>query len=144
MSDLTKSFELLNDVLFYDDDESNFNIQIIKINHDVIWHFFKLIYINEYQTSRIIESTLNKFKSHFVKEFKSKNALFTNDQFRNDSFVNDFFVKASIMNDSIRAFFVNDFSVEASITNDSIRAFFVNDFSVKTSITNNSIRASCS
>jgi hypothetical protein len=143
LSDLTKSFELSNDVLFYDDDESNFNIQIIKINHDVIWHFFKLIYIDEYQTSKIIKSTLSKFKNHSVKEFESKNALFTNDRFRNDSFVNDFFIKASITNDLIRAFFVSDFFVKESITNDSIRAFFINDSSVKTSITNDSIRASC-
>ncbi len=144
MSDLTKSFKLSNDVLFYDDDESSFIIQIIKINHDVIWHFFKLIYIDEYQTSRIIESTLSKFKNHFVKESESRNASFTNDRFRSDSFINDLSVRTSIMNDSIRAFFVNDFSVKTSITNDSVRAFSVNDFSVKASITNDSVRASCS
>ncbi len=121
MSDLTKSFELSNDVLFYDD-ESSFNIQIIKISHDVIWHFFKLIYIDEYQTSRIIESTLNKFKSHSVKKTESRNASFTNNRFRSDSSVSDSSVRASITNDSIRAFFVNDSSVRASITNDSVRA----------------------
>jgi hypothetical protein len=120
---LTKSFELLNDVLSYDDDESSFNIQIIKINHDVIWHFFKLIYIDEYQTSRIIQSTLNKFKNHSVKEIESRNASFTNDWSRSDSFVNDSFVRTSITNDSIRAFSVSDSSVRASITNDLVRAF---------------------
>jgi hypothetical protein len=122
LSDLTKSFELSNDVLFYDDDESSFNIQIIKINHDVIWHLFKLIYIDEYQTSRIIESTLSKFKSHSVKESESKNASFTNDRSQNDSSVNDSSVRTSITNDSIRASFVSDSSVRTSITNDSIRA----------------------
>ncbi len=122
MSDLTKSFELSNDVLSYDDDESSFNTQITKINHDVIWHFFKLIYIDEYQTSRIIESTLNKFKSHSVKETESRNASFTNDQSRSDSSVSDSSVRASITNDSIRAFSVSDSSVRASITNDSVRA----------------------
>jgi hypothetical protein len=122
LSDLTKSFELSNDVLSYDDDESSFNTQITKINHDVIWHFFKLIYIDEYQTSRIIESTLNKFKSHSVKETESRNASFTNDQSRSDSSVSDSSVRASITNDSIRAFSVSDSSVRASITNDSVRA----------------------
>jgi hypothetical protein len=144
LSDLTKSFELSNDVLFYDDDESNFNIQIIKISHDVIWHFFKLIYIDEYQTSRIIESTLSKFKSHSVKESETRNASFTNDRSRSDSFVSDFSVRTLITNDSIRAFSVNDSSVKASITNDSVRAFFVNDFSIRASITNDSVRAFCS
>ncbi len=123
MSDLTKSFELSNDVLFYDDDESSFNIQIIKINHDVIWHFFKLIYTDEYQTSRIIESTLSKFKSHSVKESEFRNASSTNDRSRSDSSVSDSSVKASITNDSVRASSVNDSFVKASITNDSIRAF---------------------
>jgi hypothetical protein len=141
---LTKSFELSNDVLFYDDDESSFNIQITKINHDVIWHFFKLIYIDEYQTSRIIESTLSKFKSHSVKEIESRNASFTNDRSRSDSSVNDFSVRASITNDSVRAFFISDSSVRTSITNDSIRAFSVSDSSVRASITNDSVRAFCS
>ncbi len=133
-----------NDVLFYDDDESSFNTQITKISHDVIWHFFKLIYTDEYQTSRIIESTLSKFKSHSVKETESKNASFTNDRFRNDSSVSDSSVKTSITNDSVRAFSVSDSSVRASTTNDSIRASSVNDFSVRASITNDSVRASCS
>jgi hypothetical protein len=103
-----------------------------------------LIYIDEYQTSRIIESTLSKFKSHFVKKIESKNASFTNDRFRSDSFVNDFSVKTLTTHDSVRAFSVNDSSVRASTTNDSVRAFSVNDSSVEASITNDSIRASCS
>ncbi len=144
MSDLTKSFELSNDVLFYDDDESSFNIQITKINRDVIWHFFKLIYIDEYQTSRIIESTLSKFKNHSVKEIVSRNASFTNDRSRSDSSVSDSSVRASITNNSVRASCVNDSFVKTSITNDSIRAFSVNDSFVKASITNDSIRAFCS
>ncbi len=106
----------------YDDDESSFNIQIIKISHDVIWHFFKLIYTDEYQTSKIIESTLSKFKSHSVKEIESRNASSTNDRSRSDSSVNDSSVRASITNYSVRASSVNDSSVRASITNDSVRA----------------------
>ncbi len=103
-----------------------------------------MIYIDEYQTSRIIESTLSKFKNHSVKEFESRNALFTNDRFRSDSFVSDFSVKTSITNDLVRVFSVNDSFVKASITSDSVRAFSVSDFSVKASITNDSIRAFCS
>jgi hypothetical protein len=63
-----------------------------------------LIYIDEYQTLKIYESTLSKFKSHFVKKSEFRNASFTNDRFQNVSSVNDSFVKASIANDSVRAF----------------------------------------
>jgi hypothetical protein len=82
-----------------------------------------LIYIDEYQASRTIESTLSKFKSYSVRESEFRNASFTNDRSQSDSSVNDSSVKASITNDSIRAFFVSDSSVKTSITNDSIRAF---------------------
>jgi ribosomal protein L11 len=81
-----------------------------------------LIYIDEYQTSRTSESTLNKFKSHSVRESEFKNASSTNDRSQNDSSVSDSSVRTSITNDSVRAFSVSDSSVKALITNDSIRA----------------------
>jgi hypothetical protein len=79
-----------------------------------------LIYIDEYQTSRTIESTLNKFKNHSVKEFEFRNASFTNDRSQSNSFLSDSSIKTSITNDSIRAFRSQE-TVKTSITNDSVR-----------------------
>ncbi len=73
-----------------------------------------MIYINEYQTSRIIESTLSKFKNHFVKESEFRNASFTNYRSQSDSFVNDSFIRTSIKNDSVRAFRFQNFFLQKS------------------------------